>query len=257
MPAHRFRRRRPRNRHHRPPIRRRTASRWRWRSPYRQAGREYFFCSRECSHTGTTAVRPACPASRRPGTAFWRPCCRRRPKKQSSRRAAAEPASPGLAGTFRPVQPATSRRRSPPTLGPAPAVSAPTGTTTTAKTDRAARGDSQEKQRRPRQTTAPAETHRRRETGVRRARADRPAPASLRCPGRSPKPLDQADHRSSAARKPIRRLQLVAGPPVSLPETTPKTAVRLHPHQSHKATPAPPTISVVVFGRPQALIRSA
>ena len=200
---------------------------------------------------------PACPASWRPGPAFRRPFCHRRPKKRSSRPAAAEPASAGLAGTFRPVQPATSRRRSPPTLGPAPAVNAPTGTTKTAKTDQAARGDGQGKQRRPRHETAPAETHQRREPRDSLARADRPAPACLFCLGRSPKPPDQADHRSGAARKPIRRLQLVVGPPASSPETAPKTAVRLHPNQSHRATPTPTTFSVVGFGRPQTLIRSA
>jgi len=95
------------------------------------------------------------------------------------------------------------------------------------------------------------------ETRVRLARADQPAPAPLCCPGRSPKPPDQADHRSGAARKPILRLQLVAGLSVSPPEIAPKTAVHLHPNHSHRAAPTPTTFSVAAFGRPQALIRSA
>ena len=200
---------------------------------------------------------PACPASWRSGPAFWRPFCRRRPEKWSSSPAAAGPASPGPTGTFRHVWPTTSRRRSPMVLGPAPAVSAPTGTTTAAKTDRAARAHSQGKQRRPTHETSPAETHQRRGPRDSLARADRPASASLRCPGRSPRPPDQAGHRSSAAAHPIRRLQLVASPLVSPPETAPKTAVRLHPNQSHRATPTPTTFSVAAFSRPQALIRSA
>ena len=95
------------------------------------------------------------------------------------------------------------------------------------------------------------------ETRVRLARADQSAPAPLCCPGRSPKPPDQADHRSGAARKPILRLQLVAGLSVSPPEIAPKTAVHLHPNHSHRAAPTPTTFSVAAFGRPQTLIRSA
>ena len=95
------------------------------------------------------------------------------------------------------------------------------------------------------------------ETRVRLARADQPAPAPLCCPGRSPKPPDQADHRSGAARKPILRLQLVAGLSVSPPEIAPKTAVHLHPNHSHRAAPTPTTFSIAAFGRSQTLIRSA
>ena len=139
------------------------------------------FFSPASSRTGTSAVPPACPASWRSRPAFWRPFCRRRPEKRSSPPAAAGPASPGPTGTFRHVRPTTSRRRSPMVLGPAPAVSASTGTTKTAKTGRAAREDSQEKQRRPTHKTAPAETHR------------RTKPESG-----SPEPTSQPPHRSVA-----------------------------------------------------------
>ena len=257
MTAHQFCRRRPRNHHPGPLTSRRTASRRRQRSPYRQFGREKNIFRRHAAAPAPPqcrrlVLRPggldqpsgACSAAgdRRNG----HPC---RPPPNRPR-----PGWPALFGLSSRL-PAGAEVRRPSDLH-RPSVH-PQGRPKQPRQTKGACGHGQGKQWRPRHKTAPAETHQRREPRESLAKADRPVPACLCCLGRSPRPPDQADHRSGAPRKPIRRLQLVVGPPVSPPETAPKTAVRLHPNHSHRAAPTPPTISVVAFGRPQTLIRSA